>query len=255
MRITVITVCYNSVTTLGDTLASVRAQRFAGGDELEHLVIDGGSTDGTLELLKAAKGIRWQSERDRGLYDAINKGIRLATGEVVGILNSDDVFDGEDALAAVAEGFRAHPEADAIYADIRFVRDGRTVRYYSAAHWRPWMARWGYMVPHPSVYVKRERFAEFGGYSLDYDIAADFELMTRYFVRHRLPTAYLARSLVKMRPGGKSTAGWRAYLKANRENVRALRANSIFSMLVMMLPKYAYKICGLFRTGRRASAR
>ena len=237
--------CFNSEATVADTLASVRAQRLPPGVEVEHIVVDGGSTDATMDLVRAAPGIRFVSERDRGLYDAINKGIRLATGEVVGILNSDDVFDGEDALAAVAEGFRAHPEADALYADIRFVRGGRTVRYYSAAHWRPWMARWGYMVPHPSVYVKRGRFAELGGYSLDYDIAADFELMTRFFVRHRLPTAYLARSLVRMRPGGKSTAGWRAYLKANRENVRALRANGIRSCLLMMLPKYLYKTLGL----------
>ena len=246
MKISVITVCFNSEATVADTLASVRAQRLPPGVEVEHIVVDGGSTDATMDLVRAAPGIRFVSERDRGLYDAINKGIRLATGEVVGILNSDDVFDGEDALAAVAEGFRAHPEADALYADIRFVRgdSDETTRYYSSRRWRPWMHNWGFMPAHPTVYVKKAVFERFGAYKLGYDISADFEWMTRVLCRSQVKAHYLPRCLVTMRLGGKSTAGLRALLRLNRENCRANRENGYFSILPMMLPKYLFKIWG-----------
>lgn len=250
MRISVVTACRNSAGTVGATLESVAAQR-VDGFEVEHLAVDGLSSDGTVGILEAFAaahpGFSFVSEADRGLYDAINKGIARATGDVVGILNSDDVFDGEDALAAVAGAF-ADASVDAVYADIRFVNDdGSTRRYYSGRGWRPWMARWGYMMPHPSVYIRREVFARLGGYRTDFRISADFELMVRYFVKARLKTRYLDRSLVKMRPGGISTSGWRANVRLNRENVRALADNGIRSSFAMMLPKYAYKALGYLR--------
>ena len=255
MKISVITVCWNSVGTVGAALASVAAQRHD-DFEVEHVVVDGASTDGTADVVAAFRhaapgySYRWLSEKDRGMYDAINKGIALATGDVVGILNADDEFDGDDALASVAAAFR-DAAVEGVYGDIRFARDDRTVRYYGARHWRPWMARWGYMVPHPSVYFRRDVFARLGGYRLGYDISADFELMVRYFVCARVPSVYLDRCLVKMRVGGKSTANWRAIVRLNCENVRALRENGIFSCLPMMLPKYAVKVLGL-RRGYRA---
>ncbi len=260
IRFTVVTVCYNAASSIRRAVESVADQRVGDGLEIEHIVIDGASSDGTPDIVRQCRHaglFRLVSERDRGMYDALNKGIDLATGDFVGLLNADDVFDGDDALlrmAAAADG------AEALCADIRFVRPARnasgepsgerTVRYYSARHWRPWMARWGFMVPHPGVYIRRELFAVYGPYKLGYDIAADFELMTRYFVRgrngRRVKVRYVDTCLVRMSPGGKSTAGWRAYLHANRENVRALRENGIWSCLLMMVPKYAYKVLGLF---------
>ena len=186
MKVTLITACYNSAKTIKTAMDSVLSQK---GVDVEYIVVDGGSTDGTVDIIKeyAAKTndqrpttsdftFRWLSERDHGMYDAINKGIRMATGDVVGILNADDVLAGDMTLAHIAERFKERV-VDCIYADSRFVKDGdsvtalreaKTVRYCSACRWRPWMFRFAAMVPHPSFYVRRECFARLGGYSLDY---------------------------------------------------------------------------------------
>jgi len=260
MKVSVITVCYNATGTIPATLRSALAQKDV---EFEYIVVDGASPDGTADLIRAfadgpakareAAGgfsFRWISEKDRGMYDALNKGIALATGDVVGILNADDTFEDDRTLAAIAAAF--DDATDAVYSDIRFVRDGRTTRYYSAAPWRPWMVRWGYMMPHPGVYIRRRFFAELGPYRTDYRISADFELMLRYFRRHNLRRKYLPRSTVKMTPGGMSTCGLKAMLVLNRENVRANRDNGYFSCLPMMLPKYFYKILGVIFPPRTA---
>jgi len=240
-------VAYNAEKTVSETVRSVLSQK---GVELEYIVIDGASTDRTVACVREAASafpmaeVRILSEKDDGLYDALNKGIRLATGDIIGILNADDVFDGDDALMVVVNAF--DDSTDAIYGDIRFVDKGRTVRYYSARHWRPWMHRFGYMPPHPSVYIRREFFARLGAYRTDLRISADYELMVRYFCKNGVRTKYLPRCIVKMTPGGISTSGLRAMIRLNRENVRANRLNGTFSCFPMMLPKYLYKMLGLF---------
>jgi len=254
MKISLITACYNSAKTIATAMESVLAQK---GVELEYIVVDGGSTDGTVEIVeefnrkerKDGFEFKWISEKDRGMYDAINKGIAMATGDVVGILNADDMLEGEDTLAHVAGGFNRIERVervDCVYADVRFVKDDlkTTVRYYGASHWRPWMHNWGYMPPHPSVYIRREVFERLGGYKLGYQISADFELMVRFLCRNRIRTAYLPESVVKMRMGGKSTKNWKANVLLNVENVRANRENGYFSCFAMMLPKYLFKIWG-----------
>ena len=268
MKISVITVCYNSVATLRTAMESVFAQR---GVEVEYIIVDGGSTDGTVDVIKGFEAatksqlqasnffFRWISERDKGMYDAINKGIAMATGDVVGILNADDVLETENTLAHVAEMFepwnaqntRNEENVDCMYADVRFVKDDlkTTVRYYGARYWRPWMHNWGYMPPHPSVYIRREVFERLGGYKLGYQISADFELMVRFLCRNRIRTAYLSESVVKMRMGGKSTKNWKANMLLNVENVRANRENGYFSCFAMMLPKYLFKIWGFVFRG------
>ena len=264
MKVTVITACYNRAGTLADAMASVRAQRTDGFD-LEHIVVDGASDDGTVQLLESAAADRsprsgesggrfefkWISERDRGMYDAINKGIGMATGDIVGILNSDDVLESPDTLAQIVKGFDGG--ADAVYADVRFVKDdlSTTVRYYSASRWRPWMHNWGYMPPHPSVYIRRELFGRFGGYKLGYRISADFELMVRFLCRNGIKAAYVPTCAVKMRMGGASTKDWHANLTLNVENVRANRENGYFCCLPMMVPKYAFKIWGFVFRGKK----
>ena len=278
MKITLITACYNSAETIGTAIESVLSQK---GVDVEYIVVDGGSQDGTVDIIKeyADKTLnsqlltpnftfRWLSESDKGMYDAINKGIKMATGDVVGILNADDVLATDDTLARIAAAFQPSKQTthhsptpslldsstiDCVYADIRFVREGesvealrkaKSVRYCSAAKWRPWMFRFAAMVPHPSFYVRRECFDRLGGYSLDYRICADFELELRYLYLAKLKTAYLPECVVVMRMGGASTAGWRSNVEINREDLRALRAHGIWSCLPLIYLKYLFKIWG-----------
>ena len=262
MKISLITACYNSATTLRTAIESVLSQR---GVDIEYIVVDGGSKDGTVDIIKeyADKTLksqlltpnftfRWLSESDKGMYDAINKGIKMATGDIVGILNADDMFESENTLAHVVEAFRSGgvesggvgESVDCVYADIRFVKDDlqTTSRYYSAKHWKPWMLQWGKMPPHPSVYIRRKLFERHGLYKLGYDIAADYELLVRYLRKAGVTARYIAGSVVRMRMGGKSTRGWRSNLKLNQEIVRANRENGYFCCLPMLLPKYLFKI-------------
>ena len=276
MKVTLITVCFNSAATLSTAIDSVLSQK---GVDVEYIVVDGGSSDGTVEIIKeyAEKTLnsqlltpnftfRWLSESDQGMYDAINKGIKMATGDVVGILNADDVLASDDTLAHIADKFESGgvrsggvesggvgERVDCVYADIRFVREGETVeavrnaetvRYCSAKRWRPWMFRFAAMVPHPSFYVRRECFARLGGYSLDYRICADFELELRYLLLAKLRAAYLPECVVVMRMGGMSTSGWRSNLVINREDLRALRSHGIWSCMPLIYLKYLFKIWG-----------
>ena len=276
MKISLITACYNSAKTIKTAMESVLAQK---GVDIEHVVVDGGSKDGTVDIIKECStrsacstrfSFKWISERDKGMYDAINKGIKMATGDVVGILNADDVLATDDTLAHIASAFEQKEppvprspfpvpqRIDALYADIRFVREGetvealrgaRTVRYCSAAKWRPWMFRFAAMVPHPSFYVRRECFERLGGYSLDYRICADFELELRYLYLAKLRAAYLPECVVVMRMGGMSTAGWRSNIVINREDLRALRSHGIWSCLPLIYLKYLFKIWGFVFRG------
>ena len=253
MKISLITACYNSAATIRTAMESVLSQR---GVDVECLIIDGGSTDSTVDIIKEYSTrstrstrltFKWLSERDQGMYDAINKGIKMATGDVVGILNADDVLESPDTLAHVVECFNCVERAerlDAVYADIRFVKDDleTTVRYYSAKHWKPWMLQWGKMPPHPSVYIRRELFEKYGLYKLGYDIAADYELLIRYLRMAKLKTKYLNESLVRMRMGGKSTRGWKSFVTLNKEIVRGNRENGYLCCFPMLLPKYLFKI-------------
>ena len=262
MKISLITACYNSEATIRTAIDSVLSQK---GVDVEYIVVDGGSTDGTVDIIKECSTrstcstrltFKWISEKDHGMYDAINKGIKMATGDVVGILNADDVLDSDETLAHIAGLFSRieHVErVDCVYADIRFVKEGETVeavrkaetvRYCSAKRWRPWMFRFAAMVPHPSFYVRRECFERLGGYSLDYRICADFELELRYLYLAKLKAAYLPECVVVMRMGGMSTAGWRSNIVINREDLRALRSHGVWSCLPLIYLKYLFKIWG-----------
>lgn len=271
MKISLITACYNSAATIRTCFDSVLSQQDV---DLEYIVVDGGSKDGTVSLiqeLESAIGNReqgtgnredngsirstcstrltfkWLSEPDQGMYDAINKGIKMATGDIVGILNADDMFESDETLAHVVDSFNRVDRAervDALYADIRFVKDDlqTTSRYYSAKHWKPWMLQWGKMPPHPSVYIRKSLFGQYGLYKLGYDIAADYELLIRYLRMAKLNTRYLNECVVRMRMGGKSTRGWKSFKTLNKEIVRGNLENGYFCCFPMLLPKYLFKI-------------
>jgi len=244
MRVSIITACYHAAETIGIAMESVARQSWA---DLEYILVDGGSTDETVDrILAFARGahgrdVKWVSEPDKGMYDALNKGIRMATGDVIGILNADDALQDDDVIQRIAQAFS--DDVDAVYSDVRFVNHaGQTVRYYWARYWRPWMFRWGFMPPHPGIYIRRTCFEKLGAYTLGYQIAADYELLVRFLCKNRVRTRYLGICSVKMRMGGKSTRGWKSNWLLNKENVRASRENGYLCCLPMMLPKYLFKV-------------
>lgn len=251
MKISVITVSYNSATTLADTLESVLKQDYR---DYEYLVIDGGSTDGTVEILKEYEPrfegrMKWISEKDKGMYDGINKGIRMASGDVVGLIHSDDFYHRTDILSIVNRSFEENQDIQAIYGDIRFVNPGdldTTVRYYSSRKFRPWMFRWGWMPAHPTYFTYKENFEKYGYYRCDYQITADFELMLRHLYKHRIPARYIPVDFMKMRTGGRSTSGWKSTLVINKEDLRACRENGIYTNLPMLYMRYFVKVFELF---------
>jgi len=263
MRFSIVTSVLNGAKTIQTALESVRRQVLPSGVELEHIVVDGASADGTVDLLRAheaglgASGgryaFRWVSEKDGGLYDAINKGIRMATGEVVGICNADDVLAESDTVAKLAAAFLADSKLDGVYADVRFVRGGATVddlqhapvtRYCTGRFFRNWMFRFATFPAHPSTFVRRACFERFGYYSLDYRIGSDFEMMLRLFWKHGIRARYLPICTHVMRMGGLSTGGIRSNIQINREDLRALRANGYWSCLPLIYTKYLFKIWG-----------
>ena len=247
MRISIITVAYNAARTIADTLESVAAQTHP---EIEHIVVDGASTDGTLDVIERHhdKLTKVISEPDRGIYDAMNKGIRVATGDVIGFLNADDVFAQKNVLAMVAEIMKRE-HLDALFGDVEFFRPdnpGRTIRRYSSAHFRPDRIAWGWMPAHPALFVRREVFQRVGEFRTDYRIAGDFEFVARAFGKHTLRYRHLPEVLVRMRTGGISTGGWRNTLLLNREVLRACRENGIPTNMLKILSKYPAKLLEYF---------
>ena len=244
MTISIITATYNSAATLRTTFDSILQQTYR---DIDYIVIDGGSTDGTLDIIREyeprfAGHLRWISEPDHGIYDAMNKGIRMAKGDVVGILNSDDFFSSDDILATVASNIT---DVDAVYADIHFVRPdnlSRCVRHYSSRNFRPWTVRFGYMPAHPSFFVRRHIYERYGLYSLDYKIASDFDMMVRLFCKHKIRARYIARDFVTMRTGGISTSNLSHRILITREDARACRANGIYSNFILCSVKYITKV-------------
>lgn len=244
--ISIITATFNSAKTLKDTIQSVLRQT---NKDFEYLIIDGGSTDETIDIVKSYESefsgrLKWVSEKDKGIYDAMNKGIKMASGDVVGILNSDDYFTSDDILQTVADAFKRQ-EIDAIYGDIHFIRDGnpqKCIRYYSSRMFRPFWLRFGFMPAHPSFYCKREIFDRAGLYSLDYKIGADYEMMVRLFKKHKIKGLYVNKDFVTMRTGGASNTNMRSRLTLINEDVKACRDNGIYTNSFLVSLKFLYKI-------------
>jgi glycosyltransferase involved in cell wall biosynthesis len=228
MKISVITATYNSAATLADTLRSINEQTHP---EVEHIIVDGASSDGTLELVRS-QGRRVAtvvSEPDRGIYDAMNKGLRLASGDVVGLLNSDDFLASPDVLATIARAF-ADPDVDAVYGDLCYVRrelPAQVVRYWRSSPFRPGSFSRGWTPPHPTLYLRRELYDRLGGFDLAYSLAADLELMARYLEVHRVRSLYIPEVLVLMRLGGATNRSIRNVVRGNREIWRALRRHGL----------------------------
>ena len=227
MNISVITVSFNTATTLEDAINSVLIQSLIGS--IEQIIIDGGSTDGTVEIIKkyGHKVSKWISEKDNGIYDAMNKGIGLATGDVIGFLNSDDVYVAQDTLASVAEIFKTG--CDCCYSDLVYVNQDlkKTIRYWKSGEYRGGKFYEGWHPPHPTFFARREIFREYGLFDTSYKIAADYEIMLRFLVRHKISVSYLPEVTVKMRVGGESNRSLKNIIKANAEVKRAWLDNGL----------------------------
>ena len=252
MIISIITVTFNSSKTLRDTIRSVLSQSFL---DIEYIIVDGLSNDKTVDIIKEYEPLfqgrlKWISETDNGLYDAMNKGIRMATGDIVGIINSDDFYHREDIIEKVVEVFKTST-VQAVYGDVRFVRSNnldKTVRYYSSKYFFSSLFRYGFMPAHPTFFTYRHYFKEFGFYKTDYKIAADYELLIRFLYIHHLKSRYLALDFMKMRMGGASTASVKSNMLLNKEIVRACKENGIWTCRGMNFLKYIIKIFGFIFT-------
>jgi glycosyltransferase involved in cell wall biosynthesis len=249
MKISIITVCYNSEATIRDTIKSVLSQDYPG---IEYIIIDGLSKDNTMNIVseynnKISKII---SEPDQGIYDAMNKGIRLATGDVIGILNSDDLFEYPAVISDVVSCFESEPNTSLVFGDVVFVEPNNTqniIRFYSAEKFRSWKLRFGWMPPHPATFFKRTAYEQVGVYSLDYKISADYELFVRMLMVHKLAYARIDKVLVRMRAGGISTSGIKNSLLLNSEIVRACKKNGVYTNLFFVLLKIPFKFLELLK--------
>ena len=248
IKFSIVTVCYNSALTIEDTLRSVAAQTWP---QVEHILVDGASTDGTLEIVERHRDTLAKviSEPDRGIYDAMNKGVHAASGDVIGFLNADDVYAHQDVLAVVAETMERN-HLDALFGDVGFFHSGdpsRLVRRYSSARFRPERIAWGWMPAHPALFLRRDVFQKAGPFRTNYRIAGDFEFVARAFGRHSLRYRHFPQVLVRMRMGGVSTGGWRNTLLLNQEVLRACRENGIPTNMLKILSKYPVKLLEYFR--------
>jgi len=247
MKISVITATWNSEATIGDTLASFASQDFK---DTEYLIIDGASSDGTLDVVRA-KGKRVDkiiSESDKGIYDALNKGIGLATGDVIGFLHSDDVYAHPAVLTQVANTFIKN-DVDAVYGDLVYVSKSdpdKIIRKWTSGDFSREKFRNGWMPPHPTFYLKRSCYERFGGFDLSYRIAADYDSILRYMWKHKITAAYIPDVLVRMRVGGESNRSIKNIICKSKEDLRAMSANGL-PVTQALLGKNLSKIPQFFR--------
>lgn len=241
--ITVITVVFNGAATLEHTIRSVIEQTYA---NVEYIVIDGGSTDATLEILRRydADIDYWVSEKDAGIYDAMNKGIALAGGDYIGMLNSDDFFAHPSALETIAARFDAR-KVDAVFSCLDIVDPAsldRVLRKYRISSFSPFMLRIGVMPPHPTFYCRRSCYEKAGLYRTDYRIAADFEMLVRLLLGHHISWSFIDETTVKMRAGGVSSSGVKSSWVVNREIIRACADNGLYTNMFMLVLKIPIRL-------------
>lgn len=246
MKISIITVCYNSAKTIEKTILSVKNQTY---QNIEYIIVDGKSKDETLEIIEKNKDkiSKWISEPDKGLYDAMNKGIAMATGDLIGILNSDDTFNSNNVIEDVIS-FHEQNNIDASVGNIiQHKENGKTVRMYSSKYWNPEKLKIGFMPPHPSIFFNKELFNKYGYYDLGFKIGADYELITRFFLSNKITWKYSDITTTAMLVGGLSSSGTSSYKLITKEIQRALSMNSIVFSPIKIKVRFFWKIIGFIK--------
>lgn len=249
MKVSIVTAVYNSGATLRDTMLSVLAQSYPC---IEHIVVDGGSKDNSMEIVRELEPLyhgrlRWISEPDRGIYDAMNKGLAMASGDVVGILNSDDFFTDPNVVERAVGEFR-DDDLDAVYGDIHFVNDDDLsvcVRYYSSARFSRRLMLLGFQPAHPSFYCRKRVYERFGYFDTSFRISADFEHLLRAIYINNIRVKYLPMDFVTMRTGGASTSGLRSHMQIYREHLRVYRKHRLFAGILLDHNRYIFKALNL----------
>ena len=250
MKISIITVCFNSEETIESTLNSVLSQTY---HDIEHIIIDGGSIDRTLDILKQYKFKNKViiSEPDEGIYDAMNKGIKLAQGEIITILNSDDIYQSPVTISKVMKDISNNLDKDIFLGDVVFFNKNnfsKIVRYYSANNFRKKLLLSGIMPPHPSSFIKKKVYNDFGFYNKSLSIAADFEMFLRLFIVKKLDFFYTNKVIVRMRSGGKSGKNLKTYFTSTKEIVEAFRINNLKTNYLKILSRLPLKLKQFFFT-------
>lgn len=246
MKISIITVCYNSSKTIEKTILSVANQTYK---NIEYIIVDGNSKDITVSIIEKYQNkiSKWISEPDKGLYDAMNKGILMATGDLIGILNSDDTFNSNTVIEEIANFHKKNSIEASVGNIIQHKENGKIVRLYSSKYWNPNKLKVGFMPPHPSIFFKRELFDKFGNYDLGFKIGADYELITRFFLKNKIIWKYSGVTTTAMLVGGLSSSGSSSYKLITKEIQKALSMNGIvFSPLKIKL-RFFWKIIGFLK--------
>lgn len=245
MVVSIITVVYNNARYVRDAIESVLSQDYS---NIEYLVIDGGSTDGTVDIIKEYQDriSFFITEPDNGIYDALNKGVVLSTGDVIGVLHSDDQFCGNQVISSAVKKLD-EDKAEFCFSDavITDMKSGKVLRYYRAHYFRQWMFRIGWMPPHTTCFISKSLFDEFGLYSISYKIASDFDFLLRMFYGRRIIWTYLNIISVKMRQGGVSNSGFASKKIIASEINQSLRSNNVWSLSIFQLARYFIRLTEL----------
>lgn len=252
-KVSIITVTFNSSNTVRSTVESIKRQTYT---NIEYIVVDGASKDDTLSIVQEYTDVLdvLISEPDDGIYDAMNKGILLAKGEIIGILNSDDVLASENVISQIVEVFQNNPESNCVFGALIYCAyDNLEIirRYYHLRFFRTWMLRFGWMPPHPSTYIKRSVYAKYGVYKTDFEIAADYEFFVRTLLVGKEEFSQLSDIIVKMRVGGASTSGLRSKVTLNKEIIRACRENRIYTNFFLLAFKIPFKLLELIQRPKK----
>lgn len=235
MKVSIITATYNSDATLIDTLLSIEKQSY---QDIEYIIVDGASTDNTILIINnnSTRVSKLVSEADKGMYDALNKGISMATGDIIGFLHSDDLFAYPDAISEVVETFREN-ECDAVYGDLEYVSKhdvNHVIRYWRSGSYSKRKVKFGWMPPHPTFYMKRDLYSSLGLFDLSFKISADYDSLVRYIDKNNISLAYIPKVITKMRVGGLSNRSLINIILKTKEDVQVMKANGLFWPMALL---------------------